>query len=70
MIITANNIGNISSGLSQQEGTINFIRSGKQNYCNESEVSSCPTEEPAVSTTLIPSLSSSDTGIVHCLLQF
>ena len=73
-LININVIGNNtadSSEFTQRENVIEIIRRNNPQYCNESSVLSCvlPTEEPSVSTTLIPSsLSSSDTGIVHCLL--
>ena len=47
MIIIANNVGNISS-LSQQEGTINLIRSSKAQYCNSSLPSNC-SQLPSIS---------------------
>ena len=48
IIIIANNIGNISSGLSNQESTINLIRSSKAQYCNSSLPSNC-SQLPSIS---------------------
>ena len=63
-------VGNVTSGLSIQESTINLLKSTTE-YCNETEVSSCvlPSVEPTMSSTLVPSSSSfAGTSLLPALL--
>ncbi|XP_019849269.1 PREDICTED: uncharacterized protein LOC109580484 isoform X5 [Amphimedon queenslandica] len=70
------NFRNITSEstLMTQEGTVQLLRSNSPEYCNETEVSSCflPSEsvEPTMSTTLIPSSSSSYSSFLISSLPF